>query len=149
LVITLISFRRHGPITHCAIAQYEALAKEFIEAPEGSSKRVELELRFGKVNIRRLVANYQEEQANLELLKSSTTICPGCQCHVEKMTGCNHVGPDCDPLRFNLTIRICADDVLEMPAAFLLSMWAEAECEYALRPLFSARNELLQSIVRC
>lgn len=76
------------------ITQYEPLVKEYIEAPQGSVKRLELELRFGKVNIKRLVANYQEEQANLELLKSSTTICPGCQCHVEKNTGCNHVSLD-------------------------------------------------------
>src|SRR6266571_8705169 len=92
VVKSLLPFsERHGPITHCAIAQYEPLAKEYIEAPEGSAKRRQLEFRFGKVNIKRLVATYQEEQANLELLKSSTTICPGCQCYVEKNTGCNHV----------------------------------------------------------
>ncbi len=83
--------RRHGPLDKCPIAQYEDLALEYLGAEEGSGKRVELERRFGKVNLRRMVATYQEEKANMEYLKSSTTMCPGCRCNVEKNMGCNHV----------------------------------------------------------
>ena len=50
-----------------------------------------MEQRFGRVAIRRLVAQYEEDQANLEWLTKFTTKCPGCCCHVEKTKGCNHV----------------------------------------------------------
>jgi len=82
---------RHGPLDKCPIAQYEDLALDYLGAEAGSEKRAILERRFGKVNLRRMVATYQEEKANMEYLKSSTTMCPGCRCNVEKNMGCNHV----------------------------------------------------------
>ncbi|KAF8895056.1 RWD domain-containing protein [Gymnopilus junonius] len=81
----------HGPLDKCPIAQYEELALEYLNVEEGSGERAKLERRFGRANIRRLVATYQEEKANLNWLKSSTMLCPGCQCHVEKNMGCNHM----------------------------------------------------------
>ncbi|PPR01177.1 hypothetical protein CVT24_006053, partial [Panaeolus cyanescens] len=96
----------HGPLDKCPIAQYEEIALEYLAAEEGSQTRVTLEKRFGRANIRRLVATYEEEKANLQWLEQSTMMCPGCRCHVEKTLGCNHV-----------------DDVLEMQDALLLQMW--------------------------
>jgi len=81
----------HGPLDKCPIAQYEYLALEYLGAEEGSPERAQLERRFGRTNIRRLVATYEEEKANLQWLKASTMMCPGCQCHVEKTMGCNHM----------------------------------------------------------
>ncbi|KAJ3508059.1 hypothetical protein NLJ89_g5962 [Agrocybe chaxingu] len=81
----------HGPLDKCPIAQYEDLALEYINAKEGSTARATLERRFGKANILRLVATYREEKANLEWFKSSTTMCPGCRCYIEKTMGCNHM----------------------------------------------------------
>jgi len=81
----------HGPLDKCPIAQYEYLALEYLEAEEGSEERRKLERRFGKANMRRLVTTYEEEKANLQWLKSSAMMCPGCQCYVEKTLGCNHM----------------------------------------------------------
>lgn len=39
----------------------------------------------------KLVARYEEEQANKEWLQASTMACPGCEVHVEKSLGCNHM----------------------------------------------------------
>jgi len=35
---------------------------------------------------------YEEELANKRWLQASTMACPGCEIHVEKNLGCNHVG---------------------------------------------------------
>lgn len=83
--------KRHGPIDTCPIAQFEGLATEYLEAAEGSPKRERMERRFGRVNLRRLIAQYEEEKVNMQWLNESTTKCPGCQCYVEKSMGCNHV----------------------------------------------------------
>jgi E3 ubiquitin-protein ligase RNF14 len=83
---------RHGPITSCPIAYSEKLVLEYLGLPDGSAGRQFIETRFGKLNVLKLVATYQEEQANKEWLESSTMACPGCQVHVEKSLGCNHVG---------------------------------------------------------
>jgi len=82
---------RHGPLDKCPIAQYEEIALKYLGAEEGSPERIALEQRFGRANIRRLVATYEEEKANLQWLEQSTMMCPGCRCHVEKTLGCNHV----------------------------------------------------------
>ncbi|KAF8168338.1 hypothetical protein B0H34DRAFT_855092 [Crassisporium funariophilum] len=81
----------HGPIDKCPIAQYEYLALEYLGTEEGSIERARLERRFGRANIRRLVATYEEDKANMQWLSASTMSCPGCQCHVEKTMGCNHM----------------------------------------------------------
>lgn len=87
----LKGLERHGPIDTCPIAQFEDLASEYLGAAEGSPAREKLEQRFGRVNLRRLIAQYEEEKANLQWLAASATKCPGCHCYVEKNMGCNHV----------------------------------------------------------
>ncbi|TFK41398.1 hypothetical protein BDQ12DRAFT_647377 [Crucibulum laeve] len=81
----------HGPITACPIAYSEKLVLEYLAADEGSFEQIALERRFGRTNIQTLVTKYQEEIANKEWLESSTMACPGCECHVEKNLGCNHM----------------------------------------------------------
>ena len=83
--------KRHGLINPCPIAQFEEFVMKYLEAAEGSPVREELEQRFGRVNIERLICRYEEEKANLRWLTSSATKCPGCCCYVEKNMGCNHV----------------------------------------------------------
>ena len=84
-------FFRHGAHTPCPIAHSEKLVLEYLALPEGSSERFVIEKRFGEANIVKLVAMYEEEQANKQWLASSTTACPGCNVRVEKSLGCNHV----------------------------------------------------------
>ncbi|KAF9535579.1 hypothetical protein CPB83DRAFT_865808 [Crepidotus variabilis] len=81
----------HGPLESCPIAQYEDVALAYLDAPENSEKREFMERKYGKTNIRKMVAVYQEEKANLEYLQASATMCPGCRCFVEKNMGCNHM----------------------------------------------------------
>jgi hypothetical protein len=116
---------RHGPLDKCPIAQYEDLALAYLAAQEGSEERDKLERRYGKANIRRLVAAYEEEKANMEWLKKSATMCPGCQCYVEKTRGCNHVRD----YQINLPNApdSFADDMLEVHAALLLPLWTKVE----------------------
>lgn len=90
-MILTLSLPRHGPITACTIAHSEKLVLEYLAAEEGSAERQTIEKRFGRSNVQKLVLTYEEEKANNEWLHSSTMECPGCQCHVEKSLGCNHV----------------------------------------------------------
>ncbi|KAF5377545.1 hypothetical protein D9615_005197 [Tricholomella constricta] len=82
---------RHGPITACPIAHSEKLVLEYLNLAEGSMERHFIERRFGKTNVLKLVKHYEEEQANKEWLEASTMACPGCEVHVEKSLGCNHM----------------------------------------------------------
>ncbi|KAF9014946.1 hypothetical protein BDQ17DRAFT_1385785 [Cyathus striatus] len=81
----------HGPISACPIAHSEKVVLEYLATNEGSAERRLLEQLYGQTNILRLVARYEEEMASRKWLKSSTTSCPGCECHVEKNLGCNHM----------------------------------------------------------
>ncbi|KZT74831.1 hypothetical protein DAEQUDRAFT_700902 [Daedalea quercina L-15889] len=81
----------HGPLSDCPISMTESFVLEYLALPEGSPEREVLERRFGRNNIRKLVAKYNEEQANKQWLDSSTMSCPSCQVHVEKSLGCNHM----------------------------------------------------------
>lgn len=50
-----------------------------------------MELRFGRIILRKLVAKYQEDELNKKWLTDSTMACPGCALNIEKSHGCNHV----------------------------------------------------------
>jgi hypothetical protein len=83
---------RHGAITECPIANSEKIVLQYLAAEEDSEERIFLEKKYGKKNMLRLVEQYQEDQANKRWLEASTMACPGCEIHVEKSLGCNHVG---------------------------------------------------------
>jgi len=50
-----------------------------------------MERQYGKKNLKKLVAKYEEDRANQEWIEKSTMACPKCHVHVEKSMGCNHV----------------------------------------------------------
>jgi len=81
----------HGPLTDCPLTATEQFVQEYIALPEDSAERVLIERRYGKANVRRLVARYKEEQANRAWLEESSTPCPSCRVRVEKSHGCNHM----------------------------------------------------------
>lgn len=87
----LIRYCRHGPITDCPLTSTESFVTEYMTLPEGSSQRRLIEQRYGKANVKRLVAAFEEELANKKWLDSSTMACPSCRVKVEKSVGCNHV----------------------------------------------------------
>jgi E3 ubiquitin-protein ligase RNF14 len=82
---------RHGPLSDCPIQIAERLVIEYTKTTEASSVRETMERRYGRKNLKRLVAKYKEDRANREWLEKSTKACPGCRVHVEKSMGCNHV----------------------------------------------------------
>ncbi|TCD70047.1 translation termination inhibitor protein itt1 [Steccherinum ochraceum] len=81
----------HGPLTDCPLRATEQFVQEYIALPEGSAERVLIERRYGKANVLRLVAKYEEDAANRKWLEQSTTACPTCRVPVEKSLGCNHM----------------------------------------------------------
>ncbi|KAJ7597283.1 RWD-domain-containing protein, partial [Mycena floridula] len=83
----------HGPVMNCPISMSETWVREYLTADD-NGKRL-MEIRFGRKNMLRLVANYEEARLNTELLKSSTQPCPGCNIRVEKSLGCNHMTCRC------------------------------------------------------
>ncbi len=82
---------RHGPLSDCPIQIAEKLVIEYMETTKNSDLRKTMERRYGKKNLERLVAKYEEDRANREWLEKSTMSCPSCHVHVEKSMGCNHV----------------------------------------------------------
>ena len=87
----MLAFDRHGPLSECPISLESSFIKEYLALPEGSSERLIIERRYGLPNIRRLVAKLEEDRANQQWMKNSTTSCPSCGVCVEKSVGCNHV----------------------------------------------------------
>ncbi|KZT06754.1 RWD-domain-containing protein [Laetiporus sulphureus 93-53] len=81
----------HGPLLDCPVSATESFVLEYLALPEDSPERVLMERRFGRTNMRKLVAKYEEEQANKRWLEQSTMECPRCHVHVEKSLGCNHM----------------------------------------------------------
>lgn len=108
--------RRHGPISHCPISVSETLVLEYLAASE--DEQLLIERRFGRSNVLKLVANYQEEQLNQKLFDSSTKPCPGCKVRVEKSLGCNHVSKGMRLASANSFFF--ADDMYQMLPALLL-----------------------------
>lgn len=81
----------HGPISECPLRMTEPFVVEYLGLPEGDPRRGEIERRWGKSNVKRLVGKYEEERMNREWMEKSTMGCPGCGVHVEKSAGCNHM----------------------------------------------------------
>lgn len=75
---------------------------EYLATPENSPERSNLEMRYGKTTVMRLLAQHEEQKATESWITESTSVCPGCRSHVQKSEGCNHVsdryclsGPSC------------------------------------------------------
>ncbi|KAI0690685.1 RWD-domain-containing protein [Cytidiella melzeri] len=81
----------HGSVNECAMSSTESFVMAYIQLAEGSPARALLECRYGRANIRRLVAKYEEDQANKKWMDKATMACPGCRIKVEKAYGCNHM----------------------------------------------------------
>ncbi|KAG1810105.1 uncharacterized protein HD556DRAFT_1317944 [Suillus plorans] len=81
----------HGPISECPLAVTESFVMEYMGLEEGDARRYEIERRWGKRNVLRLVLKYEEERMNREWISRCCTSCPGCGVRVEKSAGCNHM----------------------------------------------------------
>ncbi|KAF8203302.1 hypothetical protein BJ912DRAFT_943537 [Pholiota molesta] len=81
----------HGPLSACPLPFTDKLLSDYLAAPENSPERNHIELRYGKGTVVRLLAQYEEQKATESWITESTSVCPGCQSHVQKSEGCNHM----------------------------------------------------------
>ncbi|CAG8582921.1 7621_t:CDS:2 [Paraglomus occultum] len=79
----------HGARVGCRINNTAKLVDEYLAADD-DSKRM-LELRYGAVNLAKLVTEVKDTRANEEWLKSNAQLCPQCETPIEKSMGCNHM----------------------------------------------------------
>ena len=83
---------RHGPVGECPISATKEVLAEFLALEEDSPKRREMEARYGRVALKKLMDEYEREKDFMDWLERCTGIpCPGCELRVEKHSGCNHV----------------------------------------------------------
>ncbi|KAF8832568.1 hypothetical protein HHX47_DHR1002011 [Lentinula edodes] len=125
----------HGPVAACPISAYETLVLDYLALPEESPGRKTIENRFGRSIVAKMVVAYQEEQAFKQWLANSSTPCPGCNVHIEKSLGCNHVRDQMHK-RSSYDRLSIIDGVLQMQAAFLLSLWVEIIRHFTLSTFF-------------
>ncbi|KAI0651634.1 RWD-domain-containing protein [Trametes meyenii] len=82
----------HGPVSQCPISATKGLLMEYMALPEDSPQRRQMEQRYGRMALKKLIDEYEQERAFHEWLERSTgTPCPGCDLRVEKSAGCNHM----------------------------------------------------------
>jgi len=80
----------HGK-SPCNLLSSTALIERYQRAEEGSTIRKEMELKYGKSNLERMVKTHEEEVQNREYIESNTQKCPCCAVRIEKSMGCNHM----------------------------------------------------------
>ncbi|TFK57437.1 hypothetical protein OE88DRAFT_1651154 [Heliocybe sulcata] len=81
----------HGPHTSCPIPFTASFIVDYLAHEPGSPARLQIESRYGKNNVKRLVLQYDEDKANREYMQKETTTCPSCDVNVQKSHGCNHM----------------------------------------------------------
>jgi hypothetical protein len=70
---TLVDSSRHGPISECALSVMDGWLSDYMNSSEGSRGRREIEQRYGKANVLKLVAKLKEDQANKAWLEACVT----------------------------------------------------------------------------
>jgi E3 ubiquitin-protein ligase RNF14 len=74
----------HGPHSPCAFTAGSSLVQEYLSYAEGSFERQKMELRRGKRNLEKMVAQWQEDEENKKWMEEKTMPCAGCGVRVER-----------------------------------------------------------------
>jgi hypothetical protein len=84
---------RHGPISSCPISIMETMVLEYLALPDDSPARQMMERRLVNPTFSSLLLPTRRNNRTIEqaMAGPSMMACPGCQNHVEKSLGCNHV----------------------------------------------------------
>nr|VWO96629.1 Uncharacterized protein [Ganoderma boninense] len=82
----------HGPVGECPISATKEILAEYMGLEEDSPRRQEMEARYGRIALKKLMDEYEREKGFMDWLERCTGIpCPGCTLRVEKHSGCNHM----------------------------------------------------------
>lgn len=79
----------HGTRNPCSFPQTSSIVRRYLEGTD--DERAALESRYGKNNVKRIVATFEEERSNREWREQHSTECPGCGVWVERSQGCAHM----------------------------------------------------------
>lgn len=74
----------HGPHAPCAFPAASAIVTEYLSYPEGSQERLKMEIRRGKRNLDKMVAQWREDEENKQWIEDKTRPCAGCGVRVER-----------------------------------------------------------------
>ncbi|KAL7750903.1 hypothetical protein RI367_003482 [Sorochytrium milnesiophthora] len=88
----------HGSRVGCQVKNSMRLATEYLAADDDGKRA--FEYKYGVVAIKRVLHEYEEEQASRQWMRDNAMPCPGCQTFVVKSSGCNH-----------MTCRVCVPPV--------------------------------------
>ena len=82
---------RHGPHLPCPLPSTSNFLKAYLALSPDSPDRKIYHRRYGKKNLDRLQAEYEENEANRKWFEGHTRECCGCGTRVQKSQGCNHM----------------------------------------------------------
>jgi hypothetical protein len=114
--------------------------------PADSHERAAFEKRYGKKQLTRMVAEWEEQEANNGWFERFTRACAGCGTRVNKSAGCNHM--ICSKCQAHFCYR-CGQKV----SRGLVSVYAEADVVVAtprrpVSPLSHARVVVFRKAIR-
>ncbi|KAH8077783.1 hypothetical protein HD553DRAFT_165373, partial [Filobasidium floriforme] len=81
----------HGPHLPCPLPSTSNFLKAYLALATDSPDRKIYHRRYGKKNLDRLQAEYEENEANKKWFEGNTRECCGCGTRVQKSQGCNHM----------------------------------------------------------
>ncbi|KAI5450973.1 hypothetical protein NCC49_002465 [Naganishia albida] len=80
----------HGP-SPCPLPSTASFLAKYMSLPPESAERAAFEKRYGKKQLARMVAEWEENEANRGWFERFTRACAGCGKRVNKSAGCNHM----------------------------------------------------------
>ncbi|KAJ9051371.1 hypothetical protein DSO57_1005080 [Entomophthora muscae] len=89
----------HGNQTYCQVSNVSRVTEQYYKARESGDLEecTRLELRYGKKNLAKLVAELDAQKQFEAWSSSNAQACPNCSAVIEKTFGCNHMTcPVCD-----------------------------------------------------
>ena len=85
----------HGPTVPCPLTSN---SRNFIMKymkSKSNRERQEMEMKYSKPYLEKLVKEFVESEANRKVIESTTQECPNCFTRTEKISGCNHMVCKC------------------------------------------------------
>ncbi|KAI8924861.1 hypothetical protein BC831DRAFT_415690 [Entophlyctis helioformis] len=81
----------HGYAEYCQISNLIRVVQQYTAETTSAAQRTEMEQRYGKKVLERIVKQVLDEQASRDWIKENGQMCPQCEAFVQKSDGCNHI----------------------------------------------------------